>query len=199
MSPSKRTSRETMKKRKKLTRRGSTKHPNLKPELNLKTRYELIDYDYLNDLTEKEKDYLDKFTKEYVSASFDTDNPNKNLHKTKKLRNQVYGQNNSRNRCVWTKAKASGQNLYLEEMKKGYSSLNDETFDLDDKILLKQILEEAGHDDIESILSDPKELNRIRSAISMKMRKSNVRWKVKRPLSEVDDLDDTDDDADQDS
>ena len=171
-----------MKKRKKLTRRGATKHPNLKPELNLKTRYELIDYDYVNNLSEKDKDYLDKFTKEYTGASFDTDHPRRNLHKSRKLRNEVYGQNNSRNRCVWTKAKASGQNLYLEDLKKEYSALNTDKDELDDKILLKQILEIAGHDNIESILENPEELKKIRNELKQKMKMSRIKSKFKKML-----------------
>jgi len=52
---------------------------------------------------------LNKFNKETISASFDTENPRKNLHKTKKLRKECYDRNNARNRDILTRAKASNQ------------------------------------------------------------------------------------------
>lgn len=95
-------------KKKKQTKRSREKYPALKPEVNLKTRYELIDYDYLNKLNDNEKAWLNKFTEEYTNASLDTKNPRKNLHKTKKLRKDCYDRNNARNRCILTKANATG-------------------------------------------------------------------------------------------
>ena len=95
-------------KKKKQSKRSREKYPALKPEFNLKTRYELIDYDYINKLSEDEKKWLNKFTEEYTNASLDTKNPKKNLHKTKKLRKDCYDRNNARNRCILTKANATG-------------------------------------------------------------------------------------------
>lgn len=93
----------------KKTKRSQVKYSGLDPSVNLKIRYELIaDYDYLDKLSDKEKAWLNKFTKEYVNAELDTSNKRKNLHKTDKLRKDCYDRNNARNRCVLSRARASG-------------------------------------------------------------------------------------------
>lgn len=80
---------------KKKNRRSNTKYPALKPELNLKTRYNLILDDYSNDLPDKKiphcdnlkkeckicnnpktrminpKEWANQFNEEYVNARFD--------------------------------------------------------------------------------------------------------------------------------
>lgn len=80
---------------KKQTKRNRNKYPSLQPELNLKTRYELLDYDYANNLPEtwtdpktgkkyNPKQWLNDFTEEYVSTSF---NKAKRIHKKTKVEN----------------------------------------------------------------------------------------------------------------
>jgi len=80
---------------KKPTKRSRNKYPSLQPELNLKTRYEQIDYDYANNLPEtwtdpktgkkyNPKQWLNDFTEEYVSTSF---NKTKRIHKKTKVEN----------------------------------------------------------------------------------------------------------------
>jgi len=96
---------------KKHNRRSKEKYPALKPDLNLKTRYELIDYDYLDKLSPQEMAWLNKFTSEYTNADFRHSKP---LHSTKKRRKECYAANNSRNRCIFTRNKACGQLDYLE-------------------------------------------------------------------------------------
>jgi len=100
----------------KKNRRSETKHPALKPELNLKSRYELIDYDYIKKLSEEEKDWLNKFTEEYVNASINTEDLSKNLHNTEELKKDCYKRNNARNRDILTKAKISGNHVSIDEM-----------------------------------------------------------------------------------
>lgn len=101
----------------KKTKRAKVKYPALDPTVNLKTRYELIsDYDYLDQLTEQEKAWLNKFTKEYVNADLDTKRKSKNLHRSDRLRKDCYDRNNARNRCVWTKCKASGKFVSIDEV-----------------------------------------------------------------------------------
>jgi len=119
-----------------LTRRELSKYPALDPSLNLKSRTELLDYDYLHKLDEKELEWLNKFTEEYVNANIDTEKPRKNLHKNKSLRKDCYDRNNSRNRDVLTRQKASNKTVYLEEiMEKGY----DEQEKLNARIELKKL------------------------------------------------------------
>lgn len=56
--------------KKTITRRTNAKYPALDPALNLKTRVELVDYDYIDKLSDKEKEWLNTFTNEYVHAEF---------------------------------------------------------------------------------------------------------------------------------
>ena len=103
----------------KKTKRAKVKYSALDPTVNLKTRYELIaDYDYLDKLNDQEKAWLNKFTKEYVNADLDTKRKSKNLHKTDRLKKDCYDRNNARNRCVWTKCKASGKFVSIDEVPK---------------------------------------------------------------------------------
>lgn len=89
---------------KKKNRRQKRKHPALKVELNLKSRTEFIDYDYLNKLSEEELDYLNSFTEEYINANFN--HSGERIHKTKLEELDSYSRNNSRNRCIYTKSKS---------------------------------------------------------------------------------------------
>lgn len=94
---------------KKKSRRSRSKYPALDPGLNLKTRTDLIDYDYVDKLSKKEKEWLNKFTDEYVNASVDPKNLKKNLHNTEKLKKDCYDRNNARNRCILTQQRAQGK------------------------------------------------------------------------------------------
>lgn len=80
----------------------------------MKTRYELIDYDYINKLSEEEKDWLNRFTEEFVGANFN--HSGEILHDSKELKRDCYGKNNARNRDILTKMKASGKIEYIEEL-----------------------------------------------------------------------------------
>ena len=112
-------------------KRERAKYPALRPELNLKTRYELIDYDYVNELSEEEKTWLNKFTEEYTNASLDSQNLEKNLHNTKELKQDCYRRNNARNRDILTKSKASGSHVSIDELRLNKKAiLIDKTNDL---------------------------------------------------------------------
>lgn len=102
-----------MAKRKK-TRRSSQKYPALDPAYNLKRRSELIDQDYISKLSEKEKEWLNKFNEEWVNDTLDRKNPKNNLHRTKKLRKDCDDRNNSRNRDVLTMYRTTGDITTLD-------------------------------------------------------------------------------------
>lgn len=112
---------------KKKTNRSSRKYPALDTKTNLKIRNDLYDFDYLNQLTDKEKEWLNNFSEEYNGADFRHNG--KTLHKTKKLKSDCYNRNNARNRCVYGKAKAQGQvfdyALPDEQTYDGEEALND--------------------------------------------------------------------------
>lgn len=102
--------------KKKNNRRSRAKYPALDPLLNLKTRIDLIDYDYVNKLDEKNKAWLNDFTEEYTNANLK--HKGKKFHRNKSLKKDCYDRNNARNRDILTKLKAAGQIEYLEELTK---------------------------------------------------------------------------------
>src|ERR1035437_5610307 len=103
-----------MKKKKAKTRRLQTKYPNLKPGYNLKSRQELLDFDYLDQLNEKEDKKRPGKRRKF-----------KNLHKTPEQVKSCYDANNSRNRDVLTRAKAMGKAVYIDDIVTNESELND--------------------------------------------------------------------------
>jgi hypothetical protein len=133
------------------TKRSRAKYPNLKPELNLKTRFELLDMDYIDKLNDSEKEWLNKVMGEYVGASFDKDN-RKNIQKSKEHKKDSYDRNNARNRCILTRAKATGIVDYIEEMKpeKFLTEVEDDLiYNIDSTNFLKELTdsEDSGSDD----------------------------------------------------
>jgi hypothetical protein len=110
---------------KKKTKRSTVKYPALHPELNPRTRYELLDYDYLGKLSEEETKWLNDFTEEYVHANFN--HPGKRKHRSKKGRKDCYDRNNARNRCIWSRAKAAGLTVDPEIINKADGDVEDLT------------------------------------------------------------------------
>lgn len=79
---------------KKKTRRSEAKYPALDPHLNLKTRFEQLDFDYIDQLPEtwtdpktgkkyNPKQWLNDFTNEHTHADFRTNK--KRIHRKKKV------------------------------------------------------------------------------------------------------------------
>jgi hypothetical protein len=113
-------------KTKKKTRRSSQKYPTLNPGYNLKSRAENLECDYVDSLSEKEKEWLNKFNEEYVNGTLDRTNKSNNLHKTKALVKDCYDRNNARNRDILTRVKASGED---------YTLTNTESYTVEDDII----------------------------------------------------------------
>ena len=101
--------------KKKKNKRNSTKYPALEPKLNLKTRQELIDYDYVSKLSESEKAWLNKFTEEYVITNLDRVDLENNLHNTKKLKQDCDRRNNQRKQDAYTLSKVSNMLFGIED------------------------------------------------------------------------------------
>lgn len=112
-------------------------YPALKKQYNLKSRQELIDYDYIDQLNHEEKEWLNKFTEEWANAKLSKD-PSKNLHKTKKLRKECYDRNNARNRCMLTRANAAGISDELSEKEPDKKNIEENLIDKIDLILKKE-------------------------------------------------------------
>ncbi len=87
--------------KKKRNRRQKSKYPGLDPKVNRINLRDVIDFDYINSLTDAQKEWLSKFSVEYYSAGFDhtkTSYKNKTpIHKGKKARRKIYKRNNDRN------------------------------------------------------------------------------------------------------
>ncbi len=108
--------------KKRKSRRSQAKYPALRPELNLKSRYDEIDYDYIHLLNKDEKEWLNNFTEEYVNANFQ--HKGEAIMTTKEEKKERYNRNNSRNRCIYTKSKAGGKLSYLEDLSLDKESKN---------------------------------------------------------------------------
>jgi hypothetical protein len=110
-----------------MSKRSKNKYPNLQKNLNLKRRQELIDFDYIDQLSDEEKEWLNKFMGEYMGASFPRQvvtkkdgtiykrYSSKNLHK-KEDRVEIYNQNNARNRDVYAKKTSTGGMEFFDEV-----------------------------------------------------------------------------------
>lgn len=109
------------------------------PRLNLKSRTELLDYDYLGKLNESELTWLNKFTEEYVHASLNSKSPKSNLHRNKKMRKDCYNRNNSRNRDVLTRGKVLNKIDGIEKLSSmGYEEEDKVHAAIDAKIHMKR-------------------------------------------------------------
>ncbi len=84
----------------KKTKRSEVRFPGLVKEVNPKTRWEYLDQDYANQLSDKDKEYLSNFNEEYLSGNFN--HKGKKLHRTKKEKRDCYNRNNARNRDLYT-------------------------------------------------------------------------------------------------
>lgn len=68
-----------------------------------------MDQDYINDLSDEEKDWLNDFNEEYYGANLDFQNlDNNRFHKTAEQKKDCTDRNNARNRCQYGIAKATG-------------------------------------------------------------------------------------------
>lgn len=103
---------------KKKNKRSDTKYPALKASLNLKTRYEEIEdlESYAHTLSEEDKAWLNSYSEEEICANFNHKGPKLNDQSDPKVRSRIYGRNNQRNRCIYTKELAQGTLNSLEEM-----------------------------------------------------------------------------------
>ncbi len=67
-------------------------------------------------MSDKEKQFLNKFTEEYVNASLNVKKRWRNLHKSKEMIRECFNRNNARNRDVLTQQKAMGKQVYFEDI-----------------------------------------------------------------------------------
>ncbi len=82
-----------------IKRKRTNKDALIKKMQNL-VRQEYTDFDYLDELNEEQLEFLAKFQNETLNASFKEDNK-QNLIQDPVKQNEIYNQNNARNRCVY--------------------------------------------------------------------------------------------------
>jgi len=109
------------------------RYPGLQPHLNLKTRYEEITdvLSYFNTLNEKDKAFLAAFVEEEINANMN--HSGKKINKSKAAKKKCYDRNNARNRCIYTRAKASHNAIPFSHLTEGDTS-KDEMDDVIDKL-----------------------------------------------------------------
>lgn len=102
------------------SKRSRAKYPGLSHDLNLKTRYEEIDFDYLDKLSPEELKFLNNFVEEEIHADFR--HKGKKLNTTKKAKRRIYSKNNARNRDIYSRASASHRLDYFSGINENIGS-----------------------------------------------------------------------------
>lgn len=78
-------------------------------------RREYLDQDYIDKLSDKEKQWLSNFNEEWLGANFNHEG--EVIHKKKAQKREIYNRNNARNRCVLSVSKARNAIINDEELK----------------------------------------------------------------------------------
>lgn len=99
----------------KVKKRDTEKYPALKKNLNLKSRQDEIEVDYLHKLNDKEKEWLNKFNEEYVNATLDREDFNNNIHNTLELKQDCDHRNYKRRDDLYVRQKAREHLAYLDD------------------------------------------------------------------------------------
>ena len=115
-------------------KRDTERYPALKPNLNLKTRQDEIDIDYLHKISHEEAAWLNKFNEEYVNATLDRKNLKNNINNTKEMKQAIDKRNNARKADLFTREKASGNLKYTSDLLNKKNSVID---DYEDKLIAK--------------------------------------------------------------
>ena len=120
----------------------------MNPKYHPRTRTSYLDYDYIDKLSPKEREFLARFTDEYYGGAFEkTESGNystKNLHKTQKLRRECYKRNRDQNYCQYNMANLSDRlndihSLDLEDQQFAVKGMEDSIIAYRDLELLEQL------------------------------------------------------------
>jgi anaerobic selenocysteine-containing dehydrogenase len=95
------------------TRRNQLQYPALSPQHNLKSRYEEIEdlASYAHTLPPEAREWLNSYAEEEICSNFKHDGIKLNDETDPKTRSRIYGRNNQRNRCIYTRE--ASQNLLV--------------------------------------------------------------------------------------
>jgi hypothetical protein len=131
-------------KKKKKSLREKTKFRALTKGVNLKSRGELIDYDYINKLSYEEKKWLNDFTEGWTNADFRSEDTKKVFENHEHIRKEAFRRNNYRNFDLYSKKKMNNGLISLEEY---YGNPDDEdTVTIEELIDLKR--EQESNDEM---------------------------------------------------
>lgn len=135
----KKTKKTTKKKTAKVAKVAKKKTPAYTPALfkrgQIGSRSWQIDMDYVKQLSEKERVWLDQFVHEYHLASFKKGK--RAIHK-KAQRREIYGRNNASNRCI-----TSLQGSKTQKLAKGAAQIIDSMHDTRDYYTIKDQIEDS--------------------------------------------------------
>ena len=102
----------------KITKRSRIRYPGLDKGVNGRKRWEYLDFDYVDKLSEEEKKYLNDFYEEFLSGNFSHSgeklHTSENWEEIDTLRKECYDRNNARNRCILSEAKALGKTAEID-------------------------------------------------------------------------------------
>lgn len=100
------------------TKRSQSEFPGLDKGVNGRKRWEYLDCDYSEKLSQEEKQYLSNFNEEFLSGNFSHPGPklhtSENWEEINDMRLECYDRNNSRNRCLLSEAKALGKTAEID-------------------------------------------------------------------------------------
>lgn len=142
------------------------RHKEKYPALNFKRQVKLRrDYfegieEYVDQLSDKEKEWLNSFLEETVVTNFN--HKGKKLYKSKKSKREFYNANNARNRCTFTKAKAMGMLDSLEgtnavEATLSYKDYYSSASDVEDMFIEAVSLKRSGVIEEQNLEADSNE------------------------------------------
>lgn len=100
--------------RSKKKKRDQKKNVGLDKTKFSKIKQEYHDYDYIDKLDDKHKEWLSRFTEEDLGARLN--HPNRKIYRKQKDKNGVFHRNNARNRDIQSIAKASGKLDYKQDL-----------------------------------------------------------------------------------
>jgi hypothetical protein len=106
-------------------KRKASRYPGLEKGVNGKFRQESIDFDYLDKLSPKEREFLSNFMEEWNGANMN--HPGKKFHKSKKDRKKCYDRNNARQRDIYNHKKNMGLLVSVEDNIKEIDKKGDNT------------------------------------------------------------------------
>jgi hypothetical protein len=116
------------KKKKKQSRRSKAKFSALDKQYTVKSRLELLDFDYLHKLNDEELAWLNKFAEEEIHSSFNIDK-SQNLS-TPEEELKIYNRDYIRKQDLITKMKVSKRLDYLSD-----KEIERKQIDLEDKLI----------------------------------------------------------------